>query len=141
MNRIIPYLSFRGNCREAMLFYHNCLGGELTFQTVGETVEAKVLPKAVQHFILEGELKKETLILRASDLIDEALQPGNETALLLECEKEREMRSYYTRLVERGECTHSFFKNEQGNLSVMLRDQFGVHWILRCGEKNKVNNK
>jgi len=31
-----PYLNFDNNCREAMNFYKDCLGGELFFQTVGE---------------------------------------------------------------------------------------------------------
>jgi len=31
-----PYLSFRGNAREAMEFYQSVFGGEVTFSTFGE---------------------------------------------------------------------------------------------------------
>ena len=32
-----PYLAFNGTCREAMAFYKEALGGELTFQTFVES--------------------------------------------------------------------------------------------------------
>ena len=36
MAKLNPYLNFNNQCREAMNFYKECLGGELFFQTVGE---------------------------------------------------------------------------------------------------------
>ena len=36
MAQLNPYLNFNNNCREAMSFYKDCLGGELVLQTVGE---------------------------------------------------------------------------------------------------------
>ena len=32
-----PFLLFDGNCAEAMTFYHQCLGGELTLTKLGDT--------------------------------------------------------------------------------------------------------
>ena len=32
-----PFLLFDGNCTEAMTFYQNCLGGELTLTKLGDT--------------------------------------------------------------------------------------------------------
>ena len=39
MAQLNPYLNFDRNCREAMNFYKDCLGGELFLQTVGEMPE------------------------------------------------------------------------------------------------------
>jgi PhnB protein len=36
MTQINGYLHFNGDCREAMTFYRECLGGELSLQTIGE---------------------------------------------------------------------------------------------------------
>ena len=36
MIKISPYLTFNGNCREAMEFYNKCLGGELKIMAVGD---------------------------------------------------------------------------------------------------------
>ena len=42
--QIQSYLTFNGNCREAMNFYKQCLGGELWFQTVGESPLSEHMP-------------------------------------------------------------------------------------------------
>ena len=42
--QINSYLTFSGNCREAMNFYVTCLGGELVFQTIGESPLANKMP-------------------------------------------------------------------------------------------------
>ena len=42
MTQINAYLTFNGNCREAMQFYTDCLGGELYLQTIGEIGRAHV---------------------------------------------------------------------------------------------------
>ena len=38
MTQIIAYLKLKNNCRAAMNFYQECLGGELEFQTVKGSV-------------------------------------------------------------------------------------------------------
>jgi hypothetical protein len=61
VKQINPYLKFNGNCREAMTFYKNCLGGELTLNTVaGSPMEAArhhqaaAQPAAVRHVWRSG---------------------------------------------------------------------------------------
>ncbi len=44
MSTINSYLRFNGNCSEAMTFYKDCLGGELTMQKVGESPMAGNMP-------------------------------------------------------------------------------------------------
>ena len=34
MKHLNPYIGFNGTCREAMTFYKDCLGAELTMQTI-----------------------------------------------------------------------------------------------------------
>jgi PhnB protein len=42
MTQIHAYLSFNGNCREAMTFYRDCIGGELMLQPIkGTPVEGQ----------------------------------------------------------------------------------------------------
>ena len=41
MSTINAYLTFNGNCREAMTFYQKYLGGKLSFQTIGESPLSK----------------------------------------------------------------------------------------------------
>jgi len=46
------YLTFNGNCREAMNFYKKCLGGELTFQTIGDSPLSEKMNSKMQNAIL-----------------------------------------------------------------------------------------
>ena len=42
--QVTPYLFFNGNCKEAMIFYQQSLGGSLSLTTVGETTVADQMP-------------------------------------------------------------------------------------------------
>jgi PhnB protein len=60
---INTYLTFSGNCREAMTFYQKCLGGELSFQTIGEPPLSEKLPKKMKDFILNFTFSNGSLLL------------------------------------------------------------------------------
>ena len=54
MIQINAYAGFNGNCHEAMTFYKECLGGELTMQVIGESPIAGQFPAAMQDKILHS---------------------------------------------------------------------------------------
>lgn len=54
MTQINSYLTFNGNCREAMTFYQECLGGELFMQTIGESPMAEQMPLPMKESILHA---------------------------------------------------------------------------------------
>ena len=94
MKGINGYLSFNGNCREALLFYQQCLGGELSFQTVGDSPAAARMPDRMKDCILHGTLVSRKLVLMGTDLLgEEGLQKGNNIARMIKCSSERERRS------------------------------------------------
>ena len=41
MTQINAHLTFNGNCHEAMTFYKECFGGELSMQTLAGTLTDK----------------------------------------------------------------------------------------------------
>jgi PhnB protein len=49
MTQINSYLTFNGNCREAMNFYKDCLGGELNLQTIAESPLADKMPAQMKE--------------------------------------------------------------------------------------------
>ena len=104
MTKIIPYLTFSGNCREAMTFYQECLGGELDLITVGESPMADQMPTEMKDSILHANLRKGDLALLGSDMVsEEGLDRGNGLSIMLDCESEAEMRRYYDKLAEGGQ--------------------------------------
>ena len=131
MTQIQSYLTFSGNCREAMTFYKDCLGGEIKFQPVGESPMADQMPKEMKDAILHCELRKGSLVLMASDMVsNNGLIKGNAVSLMLNCSSEEEIKDYYSKLSTGGEATHPLENTHWGAIFGTLTDKFGNHWLL-----------
>ena len=129
--QIISYLTFNGNCREAMTFYRDCLGGELDLQTIGESPMADKLPPQMKQSILHATLTKGEVVIMASDMVGEkGLIKGNSVSLMLNCNSEDEIKTLYARLSAEGEATHPLENTFWGALFGGLTDKFGNHWLL-----------
>jgi len=68
MTQINSYLTFNGNCREAMHFYKDCLGGELNLQTIGQSPMADKMPAQMKEYILHATLIKDAMVLMGSEV-------------------------------------------------------------------------
>lgn len=131
MTRINSYLTFSGNCREAMNFYKQCLGGELSFQTIGESPLSEKMPAQMKNSILHATLSNKNLVLMASDMVSEqGLVKGNAVSLMLNCSSEAEARQTYDKLAEGGKRTHPLENTFWGALFGDLTDKFGNTWLL-----------
>ncbi|HEV3221590.1 MAG TPA: VOC family protein [Puia sp.] len=137
LTRINTYLTFNGNCRDAMTFYKECLGGRLKFQTVGESPLSDKMSKKMKNFILHSTLTKGDLVLMGSDMVDETgLVNGNSVSIALKCSNESEIRIYYEKLSSGGFAAHPLELTYWGALFGDLTDKYGKHWLLNY-EKNK----
>jgi PhnB protein len=131
MSVIHPYLTFAGNCREAMNFYRDCLGGELFFQTIGESPMAEKMPEKMRGMILHASLTNGALNLLGSDMVPDAgLKKGNSVSLSLMCGSEEEVRSVYQKLSEEGQPTHPLEVTFFGAILGGLTDKYGNNWLL-----------
>ena len=139
MTQINAYLNFNGNCREAMTFYQQCLGGELTLQTIeGSPVEAQC-PVAMKDQILHASLLKETLVLMASDMTGpDGFIKGNTIALSLNCSSENEIKTFFSNLSSGGQISHPLEEQFWGATFGVLTDKYGTRWMLNY-DKNRKN--
>ena len=129
--QINSYLTFNGNCREAMTFYRDCLDGVLDLQTIGESPMADRLPPQMKQSILHAALTKGEMVIMASDMVGEkGLIRGNSVSLMLNCGSEDEIKTFYARLSAEGEATHPLENTFWGALFGGLTDKFGNHWLL-----------
>ena len=128
---IHSYLTFNGNCREAMTFYQDCLGGELTFQTLGESPLASRMPAQMKACIVQASLTRNGFVLMGSDLVDEqGLVKGNAVSMMLHCSTGEETRACYGKLSRGGTPSRSLAPTCWGDLFGDLTDQYGNHWLL-----------
>jgi len=135
MNTINAYLTFNGNCREAMKFYQKCLGGKLNFHTVGESPLTERMPGKMKKCILHATLRNDHLLLIGSDIApDNGLLKGNAVTLTLNCSSEKEISACYKKLSEGGKQTQPLEKTFWGSLFGSLSDKYGINWILNFGK-------
>ncbi len=131
MKSIHAYLTFNGNCREAMKFYQQCLGGDLLLQTVGESPLSAKLPLKMKKCILHATLTNDSLLLMATDMVgDKRLLKGNTITLTLACSTASELRRCYYNLSQGGKQMHPIEKTHWGSWMGALTDKYGNRWLL-----------
>lgn len=136
MTQINSYLTFNGNCREAMNFYKDCLGGELTLQTIGESPLADKMPEQMKACILHATLINNGLILMGSDMVGEqGLIKGNAVSLCINCSSEEEIQQLYEQLSAGGRKDHVLERSFWGATFGDLTDKYGNHWLLNFEQK------
>jgi PhnB protein len=141
MSTIISYLTFNGNCREAMTFYQKCLGGELTLQTIGDSPLAGKMPGKMKDCILHATLSNGNLLLMGSDMVPEnGLIKGNSVSLTLACGSEKEIKTCYKNLAAGGISSHPLENSFWGALFGGLTDKYGVSWLLNYTRVKTIKN-
>jgi PhnB protein len=134
MLRCTPFLLFDGNCAEAMTFYHQCLGGELTLTKLGDSPMKDQLPAQKHERIINAHLKSGDISISATDwMASPAFEPvqGNTFAIFVVGEGYDELKAVFDKLAdgadkERFQELHDLPIGTYGQFS----DRFGVHWIF-----------
>ncbi|MDF7812948.1 VOC family protein [Hymenobacter sp. YC55] len=134
--QLTPYLIFKDNCRAAMQFYQQCLGGQLDIQTFTGTPAAEHVPADAQDGVLHARLENENIVLFGSDAGSQPVMEGNNVALSLNCGSDEEIESYYARLTEGGNVTMPLADTFWSAKFAMFTDQFGISWMLNY-DKNE----
>lgn len=134
MATLNPYLNFNGNAEEAFTFYKSVFGGE--FDAV---MRFKDMPAEYQTN--ESESNKimhislpvgEHTVLMGSD-VPEAFGKavvGTHAHISIRAQTEEEARRIFNGLAEGGSVAMPLEQAFWGDLFGMLKDQFGVQWMM-----------
>ena len=132
MTQINVYLSFNGNCREAMNFYKDCFGGELTIHTFEGSPMAAQMPEAAQQAVMHASLRKDHLLLLASDGggMYQGYTKGNTISISLNCSSDEEITDFFNKLSVGGTVTMPLADQFWGAKFGMLTDKYNMDWML-----------
>lgn len=131
MIQMDAFLTFNGNCREAMMFYKACLGGELTLQTIGDSPLSEKMPKQMKDCILHATLVRDALVLKGSDMVSsKGLIKGNAISISLHCESLEQIQTYFEKLSKGGNIQQPLEHNYWGDLTGTIIDKYGNQWFL-----------
>ena len=130
------YLIFNGNCREAMNFYKQAIGGDLQLMTFGEAPGADKLPKGTEDRIVHAYLSKGPMVIMASDnMPGMPHSQGNNFSISLNCETIPESEKLFAALgAQAQKITMPLGETFWAIRFAMLTDKFGVNWMINLGK-------
>ena len=128
-SRLNPYINFSDTARQALEFYRDVFGGDLTLSTFGEAGAAGG-PDADK--IMHGQLETPAgYTLMASDTpagMDRTV--GSNMSISLSGDDADELRGYFAKLSDGGAVTMPLEKQMWGDEFGMCVDPFGIAWLV-----------
>ena len=139
MPMLNPYVSFDGNAREALSFYHSVLGGELEISTFADFADSgmPVSPED-RDKVMHGRLTAEGgMTLMAADTPAGMDYEGPVSGITLSlsggAEDTDRLTDAFGKLSEGGEVGVPLDKAPWGDTFGMFTDRFGVAWMIDIG--------
>ncbi|KJC63881.1 VOC family protein [Agreia bicolorata] len=128
-----PYLSFRGNAKEAMEFYHSVFGGELTMSRYAE-FGMNEDPSEADKIMHAQLVTSGGLTLMGADTPNSMpFNPGNTYSVSLSGQDVDELTGYWQKLSEGATIQMPLEKAPWGDSFGQLIDRFGVGWMVNIG--------
>jgi PhnB protein len=142
MLRCTPFLLFDGNCAEAMTFYHQCLGGELTLTKLGDTPMKDNFPEEKHNRIINAHLVSGNIDFSATDwMASPNFNPiqGNTYAIFVIGGAYQELKTVFDRLAEGAEKSrYQDLHDMPFGMYGQFYDKYGVQWIFRISSLSTI---
>ncbi|HEY2867431.1 MAG TPA: glyoxalase/bleomycin resistance/extradiol dioxygenase family protein [Pyrinomonadaceae bacterium] len=129
---IKPYLTFTGNCEEAIKFYTEKLGGEILFtQRYGESPMKGMGPdKAIMH----ATIRIGDSIIMASDncSTEHPTNIGNNISLAMGSDDVVSAEKMFAEMSDGARVVMPMQETYWAERFGMLVDKFGINWMFNC---------
>ena len=128
------YLTFDVQCREALTFYQQCLGGELTtMMTFGDSPVCDQVPPEAHDRIMHGCLVVGGQVLMASDSMPGQTYEGvRGSAVTINVDSDQEASRLFKSLSAGGKIEMDLQETFWASSFAMFNDRFGVPWMINC---------
>ena len=130
--RLNPYINFGDNARQAMEFYRDVFGGELTVSTFGEMGGAA---PGDENKVMHAQLETPSgFTLMGSDApAGMPRDEGSRIQVSLSGD-DASLRDYFSKLSQGGSVIMPLEKQMWGDEFGMCVDQFGVQWMVNVSQ-------
>lgn len=133
--RIHAYLTFDGDCEEAMTFYKGVLGGEITAMMPFEgTCAAEHVPAAWRSKIMHAALAVGGDILMASDGMPGKHETPQGLSVSLQIDDPADAERIFGDLSGGGTIVMPMEETFWARRFGMLIDRFGTPWMVNCSK-------
>ena len=133
--KLVPYLHFGGNAREAINFYKDALQGEITMlSTYGESpmpCDDDYKDKLVHARLIFDD----NMIMISDSFKGQPVSTHGNIQLSVDVEDEKKLEQVFSKMAEGGTITMPLADQFWGAKFGMLADKFGVSWMFNCEKK------
>ena len=121
------YVSFPGTAREALGFYADVFGGELSLYTYEEFSRSDGHPDAIAHGVLNG-----TVALAGSDAAagDKSVRFEGLMLSLLGTAEPSVLHEWFDKLSAGGQVVDPLAAKPWGASDGQVIDRYGLHWLI-----------
>jgi PhnB protein len=126
-----PYLFFPGNTEQAIAFYQQVFGGQVTITRRGDvdpTATAEEKNQVVNALLTGGDIT-----LRASDRRDASNDPQTRIELSLIGTDEQRLRALFDGLAAGGTVRDQLERQFWGDIFGAVTDKYGIGWQVNIG--------
>lgn len=133
MSKLATYLSFNGNCEEAMNFYAKTLGGKVEFKmTWGESPMCDQMPQEARGQIMHISLRVgEESLMGADAPPNRYSKPQGLTVSWSNSDVDEAKKTFET-LAEGGQTMMPFQETFWAKGFGMCIDRFSIPWMVNC---------
>jgi PhnB protein len=125
------YLFFPGNAEQAIAFYQQVFGGQVTITRRGD-VDPTATPEQ-RNQVINALLTGGDITLRASDREDTSLDPQTRIELSLIGADEARLRNVFDALAEGGIVRDKLERQFWGDIFGAVTDKYGIGWQVNIG--------
>ena len=130
-----PYLSFEGRAEEAIEFYKKAVGAKVTMMMRNKESpeQPPMMPPNSGDKIMHCAMSIGDSVVMATDGMISGKSKFDGISLTITADSDSDAKKYFNNLAEGGEVTMPLNKTFFASSFGMLRDKFGVHWMVIAG--------
>jgi PhnB protein len=134
--KISPYVSFNGNCAEAVAFYEKAFGVKAEVMRYGEAPleDGDQAPEEARNLIMHAQFEICGEMIMLCDMLPNTpARVGDNIAIMAEFDNADTAKSAFEALKEGGEVRMELQETFWSKCFGSLTDQFGVSWNISIG--------
>ncbi|HVI57947.1 MAG TPA: VOC family protein [Luteimonas sp.] len=129
--RLIPYLNFDGQCREAFAFYAAALGGKVVFQSsYGESPMRDEVPPDSHDRIMHAQIEAAGATLMGAD--GPPPHGASATCINVDVSTVEDAERIFAALAEGGQVQMPIAETFWAHRWGALTDRYGKPWMVNC---------
>lgn len=131
--KIRPYLSFNGNCAEAVTFYEKVFNVKAQVQRYKDAPPDSGIPmlEGSENFIMHAQFELDSEVVMLSDALPgNTIKVGENIALTLEFDDIETAKAVFKALKEGGEVSMELEETFWSKCFGSLTDKFGIGWNI-----------